>query len=162
MGLFMKVPPITGVAEIVLSVRDLPGMKRFYVDVLGFSLWEEACYGPGGRLIPGGEPTISFLTITELDTPLGRHCHPQALVLIDHRRHANGRPGHEVTTSTLHHLAFEIPPDSYDLHRERLEQLSLAPQEARFEGIRARSLFFRDPEGNSIELICPDARLIRL
>ena len=37
-------PAVTGVAEIALSVRDLPAMRRFYQDVLGFKLWYEACH----------------------------------------------------------------------------------------------------------------------
>ena len=36
-------PAITGVAEIVLSVRDLPRMRQFYEDVLGFGLLSQAC-----------------------------------------------------------------------------------------------------------------------
>ena len=33
-----KPPPVLGVAEIVLSVRDLPTMREFYREVLGFEL----------------------------------------------------------------------------------------------------------------------------
>ena len=78
---------ITGVAEIVLSVKDLPGMRRFYEDVLGFPLLSQAAHTKGMVADPDGEPTIVFLTIRELETPLGRHGHPQLLVLIDYRRH---------------------------------------------------------------------------
>ena len=150
----METLPITGIAEIVLSVRDLPLMKQFYMNVLGFKFFNEACYGEGGKLIPNGDPTICFLTIKELDTPLGRKSHPQVLVLIDFQRHPSGRPGHDVTTSTLHHLAFEIPPKSYEPHHEKLQALRLAPSEVEFENISAKALFFKDPEGNTIELIC--------
>lgn len=150
----MEALPITAIAEIVLSVSDIPLMKQFYIDVLGFKFLKESSWDKKGNLVPDGEPTISFLTIKELDTPLGRHSHPQVLVFIDYQRHSSGRPGHDVTTSTLHHLAFEIPPDTYAPHHERLQLLNLDPKEVMFESYPAKSLFFKDPEGNSIELIC--------
>ena len=40
-------PAITGVAEIVLNVRDLPKMRDFYQEVLGFKLLSEACHETG-------------------------------------------------------------------------------------------------------------------
>src|SRR2546425_9914807 len=59
-------PDITGVAEIVLSVRDLPPMRDFYREVLGFELLSEACHENGPDPEPGGEPTIAFLTIKQI------------------------------------------------------------------------------------------------
>ena len=150
-------PPITGVAEIVLNVRDLPRMRDFYREVLGFQLLSEACHQTGPEPDAGGEPTIAFLTIKGVDTPLGRHGHPQLLALIDFQRHifAKGRfDGLEPTRSTLNHLAFEIPPESYEAHRERLEVLGLRPRPVAFPAMTARALFFNDPEHNSLELIC--------
>jgi catechol 2,3-dioxygenase-like lactoylglutathione lyase family enzyme len=148
---------ITGVAEIVLSVRDLPTMRDFYREVLGFELLSEACHESGPDPEPHGEPTIAFLTIKQIDTPLGRHGHPQLLALIDFHRHvfARGRfQGHDPARSTLNHLAFEIPPESYEAHREWLEALGLHPRPAVFPAMRARALFFNDPEQNVLELIC--------
>ncbi len=150
-------PPITGVAEIVLSVRDLPRMRDFYQTVLGFQLLSQARHETGMEPDPGGEPTIAFLTIQKTDTPLGRHGHPQLLVLIDHRRHIFAQDrfdGHEVRRSTLNHLAFEIPPESFRLHQQRLDGLGLRPDVVEFPAMTARALFFEDPEGNLLELIC--------
>ena len=149
-------PPITGVAEIVLSVADLPLMRGFYHRVLGFPIHSEASLEQEGPADPDGEPTISFLTIKELDTPLGP-LHPQLLALIDYRRHVHARKrliGHDVHRTTLNHLAFEIPPDSYDAHLARLKQLQLNPVESEFPAMNARAIFFKDPEGNTLELIC--------
>jgi catechol 2,3-dioxygenase-like lactoylglutathione lyase family enzyme len=151
------VPPITGAAEIVLSVRDIVGMREFYREVLGFPLLSESRFETGAEPHEGGVPTIVFLTITDTDTPLGRHGHPQLLALIDYERHVFARErfdGHDVRRSTLNHLAFEIPPESYDAHRERLDSLGLDPREASFPAMQARALFFKDPEGNTLELIC--------
>ena len=154
-------PPITGIAEIVLSVADLPKMRDFYVSVMGFSLQSEACHDQGTEATPGGKPTISFLVMRESTTPLGRHGHPEMLVLIDYRRHVFAKArfkGHDIDRSTLNHLAFEIPPDTYDAHEERLQQMGLAPRRVVFPAMSARALFFEDPEGNELELICHDAR----
>ena len=152
-----EIPAITGVAEIVLSVRDLPTIRDFYRQVLGFELLSEACHETGPEPDPDGEPTIAFLTIKQLDTPLGRHGHPQLLALIDFRRHVFAKErfdGHEPTRSTLNHLAFEIPPESYEGHKRRLEAFGLRPREAAFPAMAARALFFNDPEQNLLELIC--------
>jgi catechol-2,3-dioxygenase len=151
------IPAITGIAEVVLNVRDLPRMRNFYQEVLGFALLSEACHETGIEPDPEGDPTIAFLTITQVDTPLGRHGHPQLLALIDFRRHVFAKErfvGHEPTRSTLNHLAFEIPPESYEAHRERLETLGLSPRPSSFPAMAARALFFNDPEQNKLELIC--------
>lgn len=150
-------PPVAGIAEIVLSVRDLPRMRDFYRKILGFEVLSQACHENGPEPDPDGEPTIAFLRIRDVDTPLGRHGHPQLLALIDFKRHVPAKTrfdGHEPTRSTLNHLAFEIPPESYERHRERLEALGLNPRPASFPAMSARALFFEDPEKNLLELIC--------
>ncbi len=159
-ALLIPTPPVTGVAEIVLSVRDLPTMREFYRSVLGFKLFSQGCYETESGPTEGGNPTICFLTIRDLDTPLGRHGHPQLLALIDHRRHVFAKPrfdGHDVRRSTLNHLAFEIPPDSYDDHNTRLIELGLDPTYSAFPAMNAKAIFFNDPEGNTLELICYDS-----
>ncbi|QEG23679.1 VOC family protein [Mariniblastus fucicola] len=157
---------IIGAAEIVLSVSDLPKMREFYVSVLGFPIHGEACSTGEGVVDAdsnsdsGFEATITFLTISETDTPLGRNGHPQILALIDYRRHflAKGRfDGHDVRRSTLNHLAFEILPGDYDSEFERLSELGLNPTKTVFANLNAKAIFFKDPEGNVLELICHDA-----
>jgi catechol 2,3-dioxygenase-like lactoylglutathione lyase family enzyme len=148
---------IIGIAEIVLSVRDLPKMRQFYQDVLGFKLLSQACHESGPEPDPDGDPTIAFLTIQQTETPLGRHGHPQLLALIDFQRHvfAKGRfAGHDPRRSTLNHLAFEIAPQGYESEKERLETLGLSPRAVAFPAMNARALFFDDPEQNELELIC--------
>ena len=156
----MTAPPaILGVAEIVLSVRDLPTMREFYREVLGFQLVGQASHTRGLEPDPDGEPTIAFLAIRQIETALGRHGHPQMLALIDYQRHVFARKrfeGHDVRRSTLNHLAFEIALDDYEAHRARLEGLGLAPRPTTFPAISARALFFNDPEQNVLELICHD------
>jgi catechol 2,3-dioxygenase-like lactoylglutathione lyase family enzyme len=132
-------------------------MRDLYREVLGFKLLSEACPETGLEPDADWEPTIAFLTIKEVDTPLGRHRHPQLLALIDFRRHvfAKGKfAGHEPTRSTLNHLPFEIPPESYEAYKERLESFGLRPSPVTFPAMTARALFFDDPEQNVLELIC--------
>ena len=151
-----EAPPITGVSEVVLSVADLPSMREFYSHVMGFRLHSEVSMETSIP-DPDGEPTITFLTICKTDTPLGRGGHPQMLALIDYRRHVLATErliGHDVTRSTLNHLAFEIPPESFDEHSRRLKELGIDLSFSDFPALNARAMFFKDPEGNVLELIC--------
>lgn len=142
---------VLGVAEIVLNVRDLDTMEQFYEHVLGFEHHSH---------FPQTEPTIVFLTIKDSDTPLGRSGrHPQLFALIDARRHVFTRDtyqGIDPARSPLNHLAFEIAFADYEAERLRLEELGLHPRPLSFPVMRARALFFQDPEGNTLELICHD------
>ncbi|MCA9033571.1 MAG: VOC family protein [Planctomycetaceae bacterium] len=157
------VPPITGISEIVLSVNDLTEMRDFYVRVLGFRLHSQLSLE---SLVPDpdGVPTIAFLSISETQTPLGLAGHPQLFVLIDHRRHVHARKrfaGHDVSRSTLNHLAFEIPPESFGQHAKRLCDLGIEVSYASFPAMNAKAVFFKDPEGNVLELICHHPASIR-
>ena len=152
-------PPITGVSEVVLNVADLPKVRDFYVRVLGFPIHSEVSLETS-VVDPNGDPTISFLTICETNTPLGRGGHPQLLALIDYRRHLHSRKrfvGHDVTQSTLNHLAFEVPPESFGIHAQRLRDLNIDLTFSEFPALNARAMFFKDPEGNTLELICHNA-----
>jgi len=148
---------IIGTSEIVLSVSDLPKMREFYISVLGFPLHSEVCSTGQADQDPNEEATITFLTIAETDTPLGRDKHPQLLVLIDYQRHVHAKPrfdGHDVRRSTLNHLAFEIRRQDYDSEFERLSELGLSPVKSEFPNLNAIAIFFKDPESNLLELIC--------
>jgi catechol-2,3-dioxygenase len=148
---------VISIAEIVLNVRDLVRMRQFYQEVLGFKLLSQACHERGADPDPDGEPTIAFLMIQQVDTPLGRLGQSQLLALIDFQRHVfvKGRfDGHDPRRSTLNHLAFEISPQSFETEKERLETLGISPRSILFPEISARSLFFSDPEENVLELIC--------
>ena len=154
----MTAPPILGISEIVLSVSDLPRMRAFYQEVLGFPLHSESSHRHGTTADSEGPPTICFLTIAATETPLGQNgLHPQLLVLIDYQQHVFAKSrfdGHDVRKSTLNHLAFEIDRQDFQTHWDRLESLQLSPTKTEFPQLRARAMFFKDPEGNTLELIC--------
>ena len=142
---------IKGVAEIVINVRDLAGMQKFYEDVLGFTFHSA---------FPEEEPTIVFLAIKELDSPLGRGGHPQAFALIDAKRHLFTRDtysGLNHQRSPLNHLAFEIDEADYDGEQQRLRSLGLEVSTMQFPHMQAKAIFFKDPEGNLLELICHES-----
>lgn len=151
---------ILGVAEIVLNVCDLPAMQSFYEATLGFEFHSAGCHENGMEHNPDGEPTIVFLEVGKLDTPLSRHGHPILLALIDFKRHIFAKQrfvGHDPSRSPLNHLAFEIAPDTYSSSLKALRQQGLEPQEVAFPKLKAKAIFFRDPESNTLELICHQA-----
>lgn len=151
-------PPLLGLAEVVVNVADLPTMRGFYRDVMGFEVLSEACHGTGIEPDADREPTICFLTMFATDSPLGRSGHPQLLVLIDAERHVFARERFAKTaaaTSTLNHLAWEIAAETFERHRAHLERSGLEPRKVEFPAMGAKALFFDDPEGNQLELICP-------
>ena len=155
-----KPAPITGVSEVVLSVADLPKMRAFYTQIMGFHLHSEVSMETTVAN-PDGEPTITFLTICNTDTPLNRGGHPQMLVLIDYRRHIHAKQrifGHDVRRSTLNHLAFEIPSESFDDYVTLLKEMKIDLTFSDFPAFNARAMFFKDPEGNVLELICHHTR----
>ena len=129
------------IAELGLRVTDLPRAVAFYQEVLGLE-------------IVRAYPTIVFLKAGELDSPLGRGGHPQLLVLFDRKVKLN------IALTTVDHFAFEISLEQYQTERERLEQMGLELTERIWQGeyawLQARSMFFDDPDGNTIELIAHD------
>ena len=129
------------IAEVGIRVTDLGVSTKFYQDVLGFSLHKS-------------ENGVNFLELGPLDSPLGAAGHPQLLALFC-RDVAPDFP-----RSSFDHIAFEIPPESYDSELKRFTDLGMAirerawPDSLLWEG---RSFFFRDPDGHVIELIAAGA-----
>ena len=58
--------------------------------------------------------------------------------------------------TTVDHIAFTISKEDYDLERLRLEALGLEITVSKHAWVQWRSLYFNDPEGNQIELVCYD------
>lgn len=139
---------VKAVAEIVINVNEIGKMREFYETVLGFEFFSQH---------PAESPTVVFLKIADLDTPLGRGGHPQLFVLIDVHRHPgaiNRFKGIDIDRSTFNHVAFEITPEDFDAEKERLESHGLEVRTQQFPFLNAHALFFEDPEGNLIEFIC--------
>ncbi|MEM7114591.1 MAG: VOC family protein [Chloroflexota bacterium] len=129
-------------AEVGLRVKDLSKMVAFYQEMLGFE-------------IDMTLDSVVFLKVGELPSPLGEAGHPQLLALFSRDTTL------DVGLSTLDHLAFEIPREQYDAELARFQALGMVIRERTWPDSllwRGRSFFFRDPEGNVIELIAPLAK----
>ncbi|MEM7352790.1 MAG: VOC family protein [Acidobacteriota bacterium] len=132
-------------AELVLRVHDLDLMHRFYEDVLNLEVLRRF-------------PNSVFFRIAE-----GHAGHPQVLALFE-RAETSSEPSLDRAPapsvsqehSPLHHLAFDIDLADYEREQQRLEGLGLVVEARVFEWVGWRSLFFEDPEANSVELVCFD------
>jgi catechol-2,3-dioxygenase len=65
-------------------------------------------------------------------------------------------PGHTPEHTTLHHFALEIAREDYDKALGRLAELGVATDTAVHPWVGWRSIYFRDPEDNTVELVCFD------
>jgi catechol 2,3-dioxygenase len=136
---------LLGLGEVVLRVRDLDTMQRFYQDVFGLELlrrFERMAFlkVAAGR---AGHTTIVALFDQGLPTPI-----PPL-----------PRSGADVERTTLHHFALEIRREEQTTWRARLEGHGLAVTAAEHAWIGWRSLYVADPEGNVVELVYHDPDL---
>jgi glyoxylase I family protein len=116
--------------HVVLRVRDLPGMVRFYEQALGFRV----------------ERTLERINLVQM------RAGASLLDLILGERPAAG------TAGNMDHLAFRVEPFDRDVIAAKLKPLGIAigetAQRYGAEGM-GPSVYFHDPEGNQIELKGP-------
>ena len=129
---------VRGLGEIALRVNDLAAMQQFYEQVIGLPLMTRF-------------PNSAFFKIAE-----SYGGHTQVLALFD-RSESPGYRGTDAATSTIDHIAFEIPLDDFANERKKLEALGLQVETAEHAWVHWRSLYVSDPEGNQVELVCYDA-----
>jgi catechol 2,3-dioxygenase len=68
--------------------------------------------------------------------------------------------GTSAATSTIDHIAFEIPLSDFKNELKRLRgALGLQVETAEHACVHWRSLYFNDPEGNQVELVCYDQNI---
>lgn len=128
--------------HVVLVVRDLPSMERFYVDTLGLDVTDRG-HARGGD----GGPAMVFLSFDR------RVVHHQlALIGPMERWPAGGR---------MHHAAFEV--DDLPALRACWARIAAEPSVSGLDGPRPGAVFqgdqwsirLRDPEGNGLEVYAP-------
>lgn len=126
--------------HLVLRVRDVDAMIRFYVDVVGCAL-DRSVPRLGLHHLRAG---ASMIDLVSVDGELGR---------------AGGRAP-EAEGRNLDHLCLRVEPFDEAAIRAHLAAHGIDPgelyQNYGAEGI-GPSLYFRDPEGNTIELKGPAA-----
>ena len=131
------VPRISGVLETSLYVADLDAAQRFYGDVFGFETFLRDKRMCAMGVVPN-----------------------QVLLLFVHGGAAQASPGpgglvpaHDARGQQ--HLCFAIPRAEVEAWARHLDALGIAI-ESRVEWPRGGiSLYFRDPDGHSLEVACP-------
>lgn len=122
----------TRIFETVLHARDLAAAEQFYRDVLGLE------------------------AIQRSDLLLALRCGSGVLLVFDPDK--SSVPGREVPSHGAHgsgHVAFAMRDDEFDAWKQHLLDCGVAiEQEVHWEQ-GGRSIYFRDPAGNSIELAPP-------
>ena len=126
---------VKALGEVALRVNNFQVMKRFYQDVLGFEVLGE------------------FASAALLKIATGYGGHTQVLGLFD--RSVRVGPQH----TTVDHIAFSIALDDFESEKRRLESMGLEVAVETHPWVRWRSLYFHDPEGNQLELVCYDESL---
>src|SRR5271165_3464552 len=134
-GDMARASAVKALGEVALRVNNLERMKRFYQEVLGFE-------------VLGEFPTAALLKIAT-----GYAGHTQVLGLFDRSVSVDQE------RSTVDHITFTIGLPDYDSERKRLETLGLNVEVKEHEWVNWRSLYFHDPEGNQVELVCYDESL---
>ncbi len=122
-------------SHAVLYVRDLESMIDFYTNVLGFEVTDRGPVGP-----QAGAPDIVFLSQVETDH------HQLAFLPV---RQGDAPP------NSINHMAFKT--ESLRDVREAADRLTKdgrASELAPLTHGNAWSVYFKDPEGNGVEIFC--------
>ncbi|MFQ5614375.1 MAG: VOC family protein [Anaerolineae bacterium] len=122
---------IVGVAEAVLYVDDLDRATRFYTQVLGLPL--TASFEDSRFLQTGSSSTLILFNVAGID------------------RRVSSIPRHGARGQG--HLALSVPGEDLDAWRDRLLAHGVEIEHEQDWSLGTHSIYFRDPDGNSLELI---------
>ncbi|MGH9717443.1 MAG: VOC family protein [Candidatus Acidiferrales bacterium] len=122
------------VLETSLYVGDLDRAVAFYEGVLGLRRIEDGYFagGRGAALQVGAGPSVLLLFRTELTCAGGE------------------LPAHGTTGAG--HVAFRVDPEELSAWRQRLQKHEVSIEKEFAFGNHPASIYFRDPDGNSLEL----------
>ena len=128
----MPVMRPTRIFETVLYAEDLAAVERFYRDAVGL------------EVIGRGDLCVVF------------RCCGGILLIFDPRKSgASGRDVPSHGTSGAGHIAFAAKPQDLDAWREQLRTAGISIEREVDWDEGGRSLHFRDPAGNVVELAPP-------
>ena len=114
--------------ETVLYAKDCAAMMRFYADVLGLEKIEGSALRCGNSVLLIFDPEVTHRTDRGVPT------------------HGTQGPGH---------VAFATPVADLESWREHLRAHGVAIEREVDWDEGGRSIYFRDPAGNSVELAPP-------
>ncbi len=132
---------IKGLGEVSLRVKNLDTMQRFYEEVVGLDVLRR-------------DESFVFFKIAE-----GYGGHSQNLALFEAANRSFLEPkALELSPeqTTLHHIALNLSLEDYETEKRRLEGLGLKVRATEHAWLHVRSLYFADPEGNTLEFVCYD------
>ena len=130
---------VSGLAEIVLWVRDMNAALRFYRDLFGLEI-----------ISPPGLPN-KFLRAGE-----GGAGVPEMIVLVPHPDQSFEFP-HEKSKRVLHHLAFRVDGSAYDDLQRRFTSAGVEVRSGLHPVLKGvRTFYVDDPDNNEVEVISPD------
>ena len=132
---------VKGLGEVSIRVKDLDAMHKFYEEVVGLEVLRR-------------DESFVFFKVAE-----GYGGHTQNLALFDATNRSfleNKSLGISPEATTLHHIALNVALEDFDSEKMRLEGLGLKVNATVHEWLHVRSLYFPDPEGNSLEFVCYD------
>jgi len=124
-------PQITGIAEVALYVDDIDIAVNFYEDVLG--LIKTAQFGDSAFLQTGPNSTLILFQKSTLAN--------RTSIIPAHGAEGPG------------HVALSIPSAEMDAWRQRLIDKKVDIEHEQDWSQGTHSIYFRDPDQNSIELI---------
>jgi len=137
-----RMPELLGTLETALYADDLDAATAFWQDVMGLTAFQSV---PGRHVFfrITNQPRPQLLLVFRPDATQ-RPPEPDARLPVP--PHGARGPGH---------FCLAVPPDALDRWRDHLSGRGVAI-EADFRWPNgARSIYFRDPAGNSIELADP-------
>jgi catechol-2,3-dioxygenase len=123
---------IKGLGEVSICVKNLDAMSKFYQDVVGLQVLRR-------------EESFVFFKVAE-----GYGGHTQNLALFDTTTELNPE------ATTLHHIALNVALEDFESEKMRLENMGLKVNATVHEWLHVRSMYFSDPEGNSLEFVAYD------
>ena len=122
---------IKGLGEVSIRVKDLDAMQKFYEEVVGLEVIRR-------------DESFVFFKVAE---GYGGHTQNLALFVAEQLNPAG---------TTLHHIALNVALVDFESEKLRLEGLGLKVNATVHEWLHVRSLYFPDPEGNSLEFVSYD------
>ena len=132
---------VKGLGEVSIIVKDLDAMRKFYEELVGLEVLRR-------------DESFVFFKVAE---GYGGHTQNLALFQAENRSILENKSIQlNPEQTTLHHIALNVALEDYESEKMRLEGLGLKINADVHEWLHVRSLYFADPEGNTLEFVCYD------